>query len=104
MDAYRFRSIRAVGAILVLVPALLIFLLFSNEPPVETRTVTATVVDAHGGSDEGGFPVVLVELDGGEYVRLYAGGRSLSVGESLTLVETVYEDGERRYRLQPRRR
>jgi len=76
MDAYRFRLIRAVGAILVLVPALLILLLFSNDPPAETRRVKATVVESTGGD----FPVILVELDSGERVRLYAGGRAFSPG------------------------
>jgi hypothetical protein len=99
MDAYRFRSIRAVGAILVLVPALLILVLFSNDPPVHTRTVTATVVESTTGSDENDLPVILAELESGERVRLYAGGRSFSSGERVSLTETRYEDGERRYRL-----
>ena len=87
------------GAILVLVPALLILLLFSNEPPVDNRTVMATVVES---TTDGDFPVVLAELESGERVRLYAGGRTLSPGEPVTLIETRYEDGERRYRLRQR--
>jgi len=99
MDAYRFRAVRAVGAILVLVPALLILVLFSNEPPAETRTVTATVVESTTASDANDLPVILAELEGGERVRLYAGGRAFSPDQQITLIETRYEDGERRYRL-----
>ncbi|MFW6041405.1 MAG: hypothetical protein ACOC8M_00215 [Guyparkeria sp.] len=43
--------------------------------------------------------VVLVRLDSGEEVRLYAGGRFLSPGQTVMLLEPRYDEGERRFRL-----
>ncbi len=98
--ASHYRLIRAIGAVVVLVPALLVALLFFADEPRQTRLVTATVVESPLGDDAaGGLPVVLVRLEGGEEVRLYAGKRALSPGETVRLVETRYDDGDRRFRL-----
>lgn len=94
-----YRLIRAIGAVLVLVPALFIVLFF-NDDPGETRAVKATVIESYATDGSGGsLPVVLVRLDSGEEVRLYAGSRALSPGQTVMLMETRYDEGDRRFRL-----
>ncbi|MFO7580924.1 hypothetical protein [Guyparkeria sp.] len=98
--ATHYRLIRAIGAVVVLVPAILIVLLFFNDEPRQTRAVTATVLESpSAGGSAGTLPVVLVRLESGAEVRLYAGNRAISPGETVTLLETRYDDGERRFRL-----
>lgn len=99
--AQNYRNSRALMAIVFLLASLLFAWWWNPGPEQSRQMVQATVLPQQVDNNSDGLAVLLVELEQGETVRLYADGRRYSAGTVLTLVETTFESGERRYRIAP---
>ncbi len=103
-DAYQYIRNRIVFAVIMVVLSAAFALWYFPSGTPEQRFIKATVLEVHEGTStslrtkqEVTLITVRVRLDNGQEVLLNGFGQRPEPGQSVTVIERAYPDGERRY-------